>query len=103
MAASLKLSCVSDGHRVGRTGIDLPTSLKSGDDGANESTLQSVSIYNSRSKSTMAHLDAIGLDSNEAISEVSFTANTGWVEGSSTTYVCSLDMVLSLSLACSSL
>lgn len=52
---------------------DLPTVLESRDDGANESTLsiQSVFLIHSVVISIVAHLDAIGLDSNEAVEKKS--------------------------------
>jgi hypothetical protein len=81
--------------------IYIPTSLESRDNGSNQTTLQSVSkqssiqIHNAR-----AYLDAVRLDRNEAIYEnqlhrqIARRINTG-----RETYVCSVDMVSSLSLA----
>lgn len=95
--------------------VNIPTSLESRDDRANESTLyinQYIILIAFHPISAVAYLDAIGLDSNEAIHKVSQCINLSPPEklplpsthsiAGETTYVCSVDIMSSLSLARSS-
>lgn len=61
--------------------LDIPTGLESGDDWANESTLIMISNWILVSLClSLAYLDTIWLDSNEAIhnSELALTAHEAW-------------------------
>lgn len=57
--------------------VNIPTTLKTRDDRANESTLNNQSVYGRQSNSIdiVAYLNAIRLDCNEAVNKkISFTA-----------------------------
>ncbi len=90
--------------------VHIPTSLEPRDDRADESTLNIQSVYSRQSNAVdiVAYLDAIRLDSNEAVNQkISFTARYSCCRQTQNrriaTYVCSLDIMSSLSLALSSL